>query len=191
LYQSPRFIAPWHPRLDHAIFYEPFGSSGTFTSILSHNNPYAWWSSATAYTALQLRLLAGGADAAAVAPLLRGDPFAGGAPPRAVRVLACQFVPASLAHWWRSGEWWVETVMGTAYPALSLRSLRAAQLDPRAPLPAAGPPLWPLPGGGASPSAQVRAKTAFVRPVDHVARAGEACGRGGPAPSPRQRATRV
>ena len=25
---APRFLAPWHPRLDHAIFYESFGGMG-------------------------------------------------------------------------------------------------------------------------------------------------------------------
>ena len=141
----PRFIAPWHPRVDHALFYESFGSSGSPMAVLGHNNPYSFHVSANAWVRLQLRLLKGGDAARAVAPFFRVNPFPDvNAPPRHVRVIICQFLPTTLEHWRRTGDWWHESYMGVAHASISLDSLRAAQINPKAPLPARLDDAWPL-----------------------------------------------
>lgn len=141
----PRFVAPWHPRIDHAIFYESFGGSGSPMAVLGHNNPYAFHVSANAWVRLQLRLLEGGDALRAVAPFFRVNPFPEPArPPRFVRVIACQYLPSPWKKWQQTGDWWTETVMGVTYAPLSLDSLRLAQLDPRAPLPKKLDYAWPL-----------------------------------------------
>ena len=123
----PIFVAPYHPRLDHAIFYESFGSAGSPTSILGHNNPYAFHSSANVWVRLQVKLLQGGAAFLAHMPaLFSHNPFPDPkAPPRHVRVVACQFTPAPLASALATGEWWVEKACGVQHPQVSLESLRA------------------------------------------------------------------
>ena len=74
-------------------------------SILGHNNPYAFPTSANVWTRLQVKLLQGGAEAAAVAPLFRVNPFPDpAAPPLFVRAVACQFTPAPYARAVETGE---------------------------------------------------------------------------------------
>ena len=149
---KPAFVAPWHPRIDHAIFYESFGGSGSPMAVLGHNNPYSFHVSANAYVRLQLRLLEGGDAARAIKSFFCVNPFPDAAkPPRKVRVVVAQFLPASLEHWRRTGDWWVETSMGVAHAAVSLESLRSAQLNPKAPLPPNLDDAWPLNDSAPSP----------------------------------------
>ena len=124
----PRFVAPYHPRLDHALFYESFGSSGSPITLLGHNHPYGYHTSINAYVRLQLLLLEGGDATRTVAPFFRHNPFPSpDAPPRYVRVVANRYLPVPIAHWWRTGEWWTEERMGYQHPTLSLESVAAAR----------------------------------------------------------------
>jgi hypothetical protein len=150
---APEFLAPYHPRLDHAIFYESFGGSGTTMSCLGHSNPYAFHSSASAWVRLAVRLLQGEprflAHAASGGVLFKENPFPhAAAPPRHVRIVACQYTPLSAAEVAATGEHWRERVMGVQHAPISLDSLRAASGgggDGGGPAAAAAQqPLWPL-----------------------------------------------
>ena len=119
----PRFIAPYHPRLDHAVFYYSFGSAGDGpTGFLMTAHPYNYHASANAWVQLQQALL-DPVRSATVSPLFRHNPFPSG-PPQQVRALICSYVPTPLAHALATGEYWAETVMGTQLPAASLEACR-------------------------------------------------------------------
>jgi hypothetical protein len=156
----PRFVAPWHPRLDHAIFYEPVGSGGLLAGLY-HHSPYGSHSSASIYQRLQLRLLEGGAEAlAAAGAFFRVNPFPDAArPPRFVRLVACQYTPASAAHRAATGELWIERRCGLHAPTMSLAALNSLQL-PTAPAPALAALASPASPGAAVPSATSPAQLA-------------------------------
>ena len=137
----PSFLAPHHPRIDHAIFYESYGGSGTPMSVLGHNSPYAFASSASVWVRLAVRLLQGEAGflahAASGGIIFKENPFPSPhSPPRHVRIVACQYTLRSAGEAAASGEYWRERVMGVQYAPVSLESLRAAGEG--------GAPLWPL-----------------------------------------------
>jgi predicted DCC family thiol-disulfide oxidoreductase YuxK len=153
----PCFIAPFHPRLDHAVFYESFYQNGAGpATILGHNSPYTFFSSCSVWVRLQMLLLRGGDAAAKTASyFFRVNPFPDPAqPPKHVRAMACQYLQADAAHAIRTGEYWTENVMGVHIPAKSLEALQeaskpgpAARVRPVAPAAAAGTAqetLWPL-----------------------------------------------
>ena len=99
---------------------------------LSHNNPYAFPTSASPFVRLALRLLEGGASASTIAPLFRTNPFPDPrAPPTYVRTLLCHYLPASPSHTAATGEHWTERVLGLHLPPVSRASLAAqARLPP-------------------------------------------------------------
>lgn len=85
-YTAPSFIAPFHPRCDHAIFYEALGMNGaSLMSGLGHYSYLAFPSATTAWSRLQALLLQGSAD---VSYFFRNPPAT---PPRYVRMLACHY----------------------------------------------------------------------------------------------------
>jgi hypothetical protein len=129
---EPRFIAPHHPRFDHAIFYESLGTGGLLQNVY-HHNPYGHHCSSTIYERLQMRLLQGGEGLNAVAGFFRFNPFPNPlSPPGHVRVLVVNFTPSSIAHWWRTGEWWIERFRDDYSPSLSLKDFAKLQDVPPA-----------------------------------------------------------
>lgn len=124
---EPRFIAPHHPRFDHAIFYESLGTGGLLQNVY-HHNPYGHHCSSTIYERLQMRLLQGGKGLEAVAGLFRENPFPNPLkPPTNIRVLVINFTPSTIDHWWRTGEWWIERFRDDYSPSLSLKDLNKLQ----------------------------------------------------------------
>ena len=127
---EPRFIAPHHPRFDHAIFYESLGTGGLLQNVY-HHNPYGHHCSSTIYERLQMRLLQGGQGLEAVAGLFRSNPFPNPlSPPGHVRVLVINFTPSTIDHWWRTGEWWIERFRDDYSPSLSLKDFAKLQEVP-------------------------------------------------------------
>ena len=127
-------------------------------AIIFSCSPYSYHTSAGMWTRLLLRLLEGGASARAVFPFFSHNPFPDASrPPRFMRTVRCQFSPTSIAHWWRTGEFWHERPMGLHMPPVSLDSLARQQALPAlsgSSAPGASPPrtlgcasldtVWPL-----------------------------------------------
>lgn len=110
----PRYVAPYHPRLDHGIFYESFGSNDANFgwSTLGCGNPYDF-SPVSGVQLLVQRLLE---DEPMVRTLFRECPFPVGAPPAAVRITFYRFQPTTLAERRETGHWWTRTFAGTHQP---------------------------------------------------------------------------
>ena len=118
-HSTPPVIAPWHPRLDHAIFYEGhLGASGhDMLAPVGCTNPYrvgrSW-----IFRRLQARLLEGSSNPCHSA-FFQGtggskDPFPDpSTPPNAVRASLYMMRPSSLTEGLCRGRWWVETRLGT------------------------------------------------------------------------------
>lgn len=107
----PRFVAPYHPRLDHGVFYEAFGTneSGFTSSIIGAGNPYDFSHSAWMACLVQ-RLLEGEPT---VHTLFRTTPFRPEKPPKAIRVNLYRFQVTTPAERRQTGHWWVRTFAGT------------------------------------------------------------------------------
>lgn len=114
----PRFVAPYHPRLDHGIFYESFGTNdANFTwSTMGNCNPYDF-THATGLECILQRLLEGEPSTLV---LFRRSPFPASAPPAMVRVTLYRFQPTSPAERRLTGRWWVRTPAGTHQPPTRL-----------------------------------------------------------------------
>lgn len=126
---KPRFIAPFHPRFDHAVFYESLAIAG-LSATLGHNTPYSAFSSTTVYTKLMTKLLLGGKAAQGVSYFFRKNPFPNfDTPPKYVRMVACHYLPASVQHTKKTGEYWHETVVCVHHQPMSLDLLLEAQPD--------------------------------------------------------------
>jgi len=110
----PRYVAPYHPRLDHGIFYESFGSNDANFgwSTLGGGNPYDF-SIVSGVQLLVQRLLE---DEPVVRSLFRACPFPIGTPPQAIRITFYRFQPTTPAERRRTGRWWTRTVAGTHQP---------------------------------------------------------------------------
>jgi hypothetical protein len=94
---GPGWVAPYQPRLDWQMWFAALGSY--------QENPW--------FEALMIRLLEGSPD---VLGLFQTNPFPG-KPPRFVRALVYDY------HFSRPGskDWWTRTLLGTYFPAVSLR----------------------------------------------------------------------
>lgn len=128
----PRFVAPYHPRADHAVFYESLGANATMLSVLGTNSPYPFPTSAAPWVAMQVRLLQGGAAVRTLGPVFSRNPFPDpAAPPRFVRALTCHYTPTTPAHARATGEYWTERPAALHCATLSLEQLaRDAHLPP-------------------------------------------------------------
>jgi hypothetical protein len=113
---APVWIAPFHPRLDHYLFYEASGTdvSNFFASTFAAGNPYHF-SRSSALERLVQRLLEG---SPAVARLLGGNPFPD-APPIAVRVNLYLLEPTSPSERRRTGAWWRRRYLAPHLPAVT------------------------------------------------------------------------
>jgi len=111
----PQFIAPFHPRYDHLIFYESPGVSGAnfFTANIGTGNPYRFSHSSMLMLVLQ-RLLEGEKT---IQYLFKSNPFeASNKAPIAMRVRAYVFEPLTWKEHQRTGLWWRRKCIGTHLP---------------------------------------------------------------------------
>ena len=111
----PPRIAPFHPRLDHAHYYEGFGTAGSvfLTSLFGTGNPYQF-SRVTLLERLVQRLLEG---EPVVLRLFAANPFPAG-PPARIRVRCYQLQPISLSERRRTGAWWSMSLVGDQLPGV-------------------------------------------------------------------------
>jgi Lipase maturation factor len=114
----PRFVAPYHPRFDHAIFYDSFGinDANFLWSVMGAGNPYEF-KHASALEAVLQRLLEGNPG---TNKFFRRVPFDPARPPLQVRVNLYRFQPTSFREWRQTGRWWTRHFAATHFPARSL-----------------------------------------------------------------------
>ncbi len=114
-YSAPRMIAPYHPRLDHAIFYDSYGTNDAnfICSLIGSGVPYEF-THATGAESIMQRLLEGNAT---VHTLFRKIPFSKDAPPKFVRLYFYRFEPVSMAERRLTGKWWHRKPVGIHLPA--------------------------------------------------------------------------
>jgi hypothetical protein len=92
--RRPRFVAPYHPRLDWQMWFaalDPEGNIGWLESLAN-------------------RLRAGTPE---VLALLERNPFPA-APPRFIRLMEYDYRFSTAAEWQRSHAWWVRELVGSA-----------------------------------------------------------------------------
>jgi len=112
---QPQFIAPFHPRYDHLIFYESPGFSGAnfFTANIGTGNPYRFSHSSMLMLVLQ-RLMEGEET---IQYLFKSNPFKdSNKPPSYMRVRAYVFQPLTTREHSQTGLWWRRKDIGTHYP---------------------------------------------------------------------------
>lgn len=91
---APPFVAPWHPRLDHDVFYKALGmNNANFSSNIGTAHPYTL-ANVTPSQLLCARLVE---DDSRVRDLFRDPPFPAGAPPRYARASLRLLVPRASA----------------------------------------------------------------------------------------------
>jgi hypothetical protein len=123
----PRFIAPYHPRLDHNIFYEAFGSGlANFTEpIFSIGNPYHF-AHTSGVNAIVQRLLEGDSP---VANLFANTPFRD-TPPKSIRVSCYMLETTTPDEKHRTGHWWRMRYVGPHLPPATLNNHPISQMYP-------------------------------------------------------------
>ncbi|MEZ0542400.1 lipase maturation factor family protein [Fibrella arboris] len=111
----PRFVAPYHPRFDHAIFYETYGTNDAnfIWSTMGGGNPFDFAHSSTMDCLMQ-QLLMGEPGAQA---LFRNSPFKAENLPTQVRMMLYRFQPTTFAERQKTGHWWHKTLVSTHLPA--------------------------------------------------------------------------
>jgi len=112
---QPRFIAPFHPRYDHLVYYESPGFSGAnfFTANIGTGNPYRFSHSSMLTRVLQ-RLMEGEET---IQYLFKSNPFENSnEPPSSMRVRAYVFQPLTFKEHQQTGLWWRRKCIGTHYP---------------------------------------------------------------------------
>jgi hypothetical protein len=108
---SPRFVAPYQPRIEYSLVYEALGMSHSnlMSPVSTVGNPYRF-SHYARLERLAQRLLEGGSAAADV---FRHNPFpASGPPPIAVRITLFMYTPLRLAEHAATGAWWRRVPLG-------------------------------------------------------------------------------
>jgi len=91
--EAPGIYAPYQPRFDWNLWFASLGA----------------WRQSPWVAVTQARLLAGDAD---VLSLFAGDPFAGGAPPIAVRTVLWRYRFSTWAEHRATGRWWDRELLG-------------------------------------------------------------------------------
>eukprot|EP01138_Halocafeteria_seosinensis_P014580 gb/GECG01014885.1/.p1 GENE.gb/GECG01014885.1/~~gb/GECG01014885.1/.p1 ORF type:complete len:1228 (+),score=133.40 gb/GECG01014885.1/:1-3684(+) len=121
---KPVFVAPHHPRVDHAIFYESFGSDGHgFNSSVGSGDPLTF-SRSGPWRRLQAKLLEGSNSDAY--NIFWNDPFPDpNCPPKYVRVSFYCYKPKELGTALRTGEYWDVIRGGTHLPTLTIDDTKA------------------------------------------------------------------
>jgi len=117
-YTKPVFLAPYHPRFDHGIFYEAYGTNdSTFvSSTLGACNPYEF-TQASSLDLIMQRLLSG---TPGTFNHFRKNRFSPAAPPAFVRAILYRFQPTSLAEKKATGKWWTKTYAAIHTPATGI-----------------------------------------------------------------------
>jgi len=111
----PKFVAPYHPRFDHLVFYENPGFNGAnfFVANVGLNNPYVF-SSAHLFARVIERLLEGEQS---IHRLFKTNPFPDlNNPPRMVRVRNFILEPTCIKQWRQTGRWFKRIYVGVHYP---------------------------------------------------------------------------
>ncbi|HYF03152.1 MAG TPA: lipase maturation factor family protein [Patescibacteria group bacterium] len=110
----PRFVAPFHPRWDHAIFYESFGvnDSNFMWSVIGSGNPYSFLHASCIEEVLE-NILQGNPE---TSKLFRSVPFSPSEPPLRVRVNLYRFQPTSFKERRATGKWWTKRFAETHLP---------------------------------------------------------------------------
>ena len=126
-YSKPRFVAPYHPRLDHAIFYDAYGTNdANFSwSLIGGGIPYEFTHRTSSESIMQ-RLLEGNKE---VIKLFRKTAFGEDTPPKFMRVFFYRFQPVSLTERRNNGKWWIRKPVGTHLPARTLNSTYYAERE--------------------------------------------------------------
>ena len=116
---KPVFVAPHHPRVDHAIFYESLGSDGHgFNCSVGSGDPLTF-SRSGPWLRLQAKLLEGAKSD--VYRIFANNPFPNPEhPPRYVRVSSYCYKPLNPSHALSTGEYWDVTRAGTHLPAMTI-----------------------------------------------------------------------
>lgn len=105
---APKFVAPYHPRLEHALFYDAFGLEARyFLGTFVQSSPHKFSRVSTGQCILQ-RLLEGSAP---VTALFRNNPFPD-APPKYGRVAFYLFTPTTPSELFKTGRWWNKQFAG-------------------------------------------------------------------------------
>lgn len=117
-YSVPRIVAPYHPRLDHAVFYDSYGTNdANFSwSLIGGGIPYEF-AHTTGMESIMQRLLEGDPM---VQNLFRKLPFGKQSPPKWVRIYFYRFQPVSMAERRQTGKWWHRTPVGVHLPPKTL-----------------------------------------------------------------------
>lgn len=117
-YSKPKFVAPYHPRLDHAVFYDAFGTndSSLLCSVVGCGDPYEF-AHATGMELIMQRLLEGNV---LTYSLFGKSVFTPAQPPKWVRVSLYLIEPTSIEERKASGRWWTKVYGGCHIPATML-----------------------------------------------------------------------
>jgi hypothetical protein len=112
----PRWVAPHHPRLDHLVVYEGYGTNAAgFLMPIMGSHPYMF-----SRRAPFVRMMARLADPESpVRSLFKRDPFAGGPPPRLMRTRLFALEPTTPGERAASGRWWRRHLIGTRETAFA------------------------------------------------------------------------
>jgi len=114
---TPPFVAPIHPRLDQAIFYDPLGNNGSDVLSVGGNMGTYGPSNSSVWARLQARLCMGAAEP--VNRLFAKVPFPDPTtPPDWVRASLYYMRPTTLLEWTRTSKYWHRERMGTHMPAV-------------------------------------------------------------------------
>lgn len=118
---TPPFVAPIHPRLDQAIFYDPLGNNGSDVFSVGGNLGTYGPGNSSVWARLQARLCLGAGEP--VNRLFWSVPFPDPAtPPDWVRASLYFLRPTTLVEWARTGNYWHKERMGTHMPAVKRSS---------------------------------------------------------------------
>jgi hypothetical protein len=124
-----KFVAPYHPRLDHAIFYESFGVGHSFlSSTVGFSGPY-YFSHISGMDCILQRLLEGDAP---IQKLFGHCPFGADHPPSEIRVSLYMYQPTSLAEQRQTGKFWQRQRVAQHSPARGLNGRLWQQWLPEA-----------------------------------------------------------
>jgi len=112
---SPKFIAPYHPRFDHLVYYENPGFNGAnfYVANVGLNNPYVF-SNVNLFSRVIQRLLEGKKQ---IHRLFKTNPFPDASnPPTMLRVRNFMLEPENIKQWKHTGHWFKRSHIGLHYP---------------------------------------------------------------------------
>jgi len=124
---TPRFVAPYHPRMEHAILYEAMGlGPQTMLQPMTSGDPYEHQTNHMLEWVC-CALLRGNTE---VEKLFRDVPFGStsksnpNSKVKALRVAMYLLTPTSIGEWLRTGEWYHKRYSHLHVPIITLQSVR-------------------------------------------------------------------